>query len=112
MKNNKLLDCFRTITLWEAISPIKNIVKIQIDDRNIVDWIGKEAWRECNYHIHSDCVLLDILTKANTFCDEDLCQYEFWLDDKVTLSDDYLTINHPRGKIKLKLFVGKVYQFD
>jgi hypothetical protein len=120
MKNKKLLDCFRTITLGEVLKPIRwSIFKVKADTSDVIPRLEpvlrpvlKEhhGWHDFKFKIYWRDKELSLWDKEEAYT----CSF----DEKVIISDceqgmmgDVLILKtngygfHDEAKLKIKFFV-------
>ena len=118
MKNKKLLDTFRNVTLGEALKPIKkNICRVEADTSDIIVRLNpvekpvlKEhnGWHDFKFKIYWKDKQLSLWDKEEAYT----CSF----DEKVIISGDILILKttgyglHDEAKLKIKFFVA--HQFN
>jgi len=103
MKNKKLLDAFRNVTLGEVLKPIKDrIVKIKIPENETNGWWGDGEWHKFAFARNLFVIYGDD------------SHYSFSLNDKVEILEDSIKIRCDEGeeKLELQFIVGEVHKFN
>jgi hypothetical protein len=115
MKNKKLLDAFRNVTLGEVLKPIKkNLCRVEADTSDVIMRLDpcvekpvlKEhnGWHDFKFKIYWKDKVLSLWDKEEAYT----CSF----DEKVIISGDVLILKttgyglHHEAKLKIKFFVG------